>query len=130
MPQLGIFWAFNGEVIGRARPLAEGCERWPGLLDSPDDHMTLWDDPTLKKAHLHLAPSDYTEVPRGRVIFSTKENRAIIYLDEALSSTAVRKRIRAFFDLQSTPVTWKGDPHYTTDPQKLDAIFEEEFPSD
>lgn len=129
MPKLGIFWVYNGKVFGRARPLAEGCERWPGLLDSPDDHMTLWEDRAFKKAHLHSAPADYTEVPRGRVIFSTKDNRAIIYLDETLSSAAARKRIRAFFDLESTPVTWKSDPHYTTDPEKLDAIFEEEFPS-
>lgn len=130
MPQLGIFWVFNGQVIGRARPLGEGCERWPGLLDSPDDHITLWENRTLKKAHHHRAPSDYTEVPRGRVIFSTKENRAIIYLDELLSSAAVRKRIREFFDLQSTPVTWKQDPHYTTDPQKLNAIFEQDLSRD
>lgn len=127
MPQLGIFWVFSGQVIGRARPLEEGCERWPGLLDSPDDHIALWEDRAFQKAHLHLAPSDYTEVPRGRVIFSTKDHCAIIYLDEALSGAAVRKRIRAFFDLQSTPVSWKGDPHYTTDPQKVDVIFEQEF---
>lgn len=78
MPKLGIFWVFNDHVIGRARPLAEGCERWPGLLDSPVDHMTLWEDRALKESHCHLAPADYTEVPRGRVIFSTKANEAII----------------------------------------------------
>jgi len=130
MPQLGIFWVCNGQVFGRARPLAEGCERWPGLLDSPDDHIAVWEDRTLKKAHPDLASLDYTEVPRGRVIFSIKDNRAIIYLDEVLSSAAVRKRIRVFFGLHSTPVTWEGDPHYTTDPQKLDAIFEREFSRD
>ena len=130
MPQLGIFWVLNDQVIGRARTLGEGCERWPGLLDSPDDHISLWEDPAFKKAHLHLAPSDYTEVPRGRVIFSIKDNRANIYLDETLSSAAVRKRIRAFFELQSTPVTWKRDPHYTTDPQKLNAIFGPNFSRD
>jgi hypothetical protein len=128
MPQLGIFWVFNGQVIGRPRPLCEGCERWPGLLDSPDDHITIWEDRALKKTHPALAALDYTEVPRGRVIFSTKDTRAIIYLDEALSSTSVKRRIRAFFDLRSTPVTWERDPHYTTDPKKLDALFEQEFP--
>lgn len=127
MPRLGIFWVFHGSVFGRARPLTEGCERWPGLLDSPDDHITIWEDRTLKKPSASLAHMDYTEVPRGRVIFSTKKNRAIIYRDGSLSSPTVKKRIRAFFDLQSTPVVWERDPHYTTDKHKLEDLFDEEL---
>ena len=49
MPELGIFWVFDTQVFGRARPLAEGYERWPGLLDSPDDHIDLWEDRALQK---------------------------------------------------------------------------------
>lgn len=114
-------------MFGRARPLGEGCERWPGLLDSPDDHITLWDDPSLQKPAKALGGRDYTEVPRGRVIFSTKDDCAIIYLDESLAGAAVRQRIRAFFDLLSSKVTWQHDPHYTTDPRKLDDLFGQEL---
>lgn len=117
-------------MIGRARPVTEGCERCPRLLDSPDDHVAVWEDRALKKAHPELAHLDYTEVPRGRVVFSTKDQCAIIYLDEALSILAVRKRILAFLDLQSMPVTWEKDPHYTTDKQKLDALSKREFSSE
>ncbi len=59
-----------------------------------------------------------------------KDNRAIIYLDESLANAPIRKRIKAFFDLQSTAVTWERDPHYTTDPRKLDDLFEEDFSRD
>ncbi len=125
MPQLGIFWVYQERVIGRARALADGDESRPGLLDSPDDHVSLWENAELRKpARLH---SEYFDVPRGRVVFSTEEHRAIIYLDASLSGTAVRKRILSFFDLADTPVTWKEDPHYTTDVRKLRAMLDREF---
>jgi len=128
MPQLGIFWVYQGQVFGRARALAAGEESRSGLLDSPDDHTSLWENPELQKpAPAHL---EYTEVPRGRVVFSTEEQRAIIYLDASLSGTAVRKRIRSFFDLADTPVSWKEDPHYTTDARKLKAMLDREFGDD
>jgi len=125
MPQLGIFWVYQGQVFGRARGLAEGEESRPGLLDSPDDHASLWKNTELQKAApAHL---EYTDAPRGRVIFSTGDQRAIIYLDAALSGAAVRKRIRSFFDLADTPVTWREDPHYTTDARNLKALLDREF---
>lgn len=124
-PMLGIFWVHRGQVFGRARPLSEGCERWPGLLDSPDDHMTVWEDSSLLAPFPELRGRDYTEVPRGRVIFNTTTATATIYLDDALSGRSVRDRIRAFFHLAATRVVWAGDPHYTTDHTKLDEIFRE-----
>jgi hypothetical protein len=125
MPQLGIFWVYQERVFGRARALADGEESQPGLLDSPDDHASLWEETALQKpvpAHL-----EYTDMPRGRVVFSTEDQCAIIYLDAALSDAAVRKRIRSFFDLTDTPVTWKEDPHYTTDARQLKAMLDREF---
>ncbi|MGB0580685.1 MAG: hypothetical protein ACPGVU_13360 [Limisphaerales bacterium] len=125
MPQLGIFWVYQRQVFGRARALADGEESQPGLLDSPDDHVSLWEDPTMQMpVPVHL---EYTDVPRGRVVFSTKDRRAIIYLDASLSDVAVRKRIRSFFDVTDIPVTWKEDPHYTTDARKLKAMLDREF---
>jgi len=123
MPQLGIFWVYQERVFGRARALADGEESQPGLLDSPDNHVSLWED-ALKPVPAHL---EYTDVPRGRVVFSTKDQRAIIYLDASLSREAVRKRILAFFDLANTPVTWREDPHYTTDARELKAMLDREF---
>ena len=108
MPQLGIFWVYLGQVFGRARALADGDESRPGLLDSPDDHVSLWENAELRKpARLH---SEYFDVPRGRVVFSTEEHRAIIYLDASLSGTAVRKRILSFFDLGGHTGHVEGGP--------------------
>ncbi len=127
MPKIGIFWVFNKKVLGKTRTLAEGCKSGEGLLDSPDGHCDVWDE-SIQRMDPGLRHLDYTEVPRGRVIFSTKDRQAIIYLDETLTAPAIRKRIGAFFDLQNTDVTWKQGRHYTTNAQKIDALFEAEFP--
>ena len=43
MTKVGLFWVYKGVVFGRARPLAEGEEGIGGLVDSPDNHVDVWE---------------------------------------------------------------------------------------
>lgn len=125
MPHIGIFWVHNGHVFGKARGLSEGIQTLPNCLDSPDDHVSVWEISALRKNYPDLRDSEYFDVPRGRVIFNTKTETAIIYLDKFLSSRCARDQILEFFDLTASKISWKNDSHYTTDPKQLDRLFRE-----
>ena len=43
MSKIGIFWVYKDTVIGKARELEDGEENVPGLIDSPDSHVDLWE---------------------------------------------------------------------------------------
>ena len=49
MAKVGIFWVYNGKVIGKARDINEGV-RAAGRIDSPDDHSKAWEaEPAFKR---------------------------------------------------------------------------------
>ena len=123
-PRIGIFWVYKGTVIGRARPLIECEENVPGLLDSPDSHIGLWEQtPDFVIPFPELRGVEYQSVPRGRVLYSTTEKTAIVYLDAALHTPQAQRAIRNFFQLEESAVSWKTDAHYTTSPELLDDMF-------
>ncbi|OYV75645.1 MAG: hypothetical protein B7Z66_12160 [Chromatiales bacterium 21-64-14] len=96
---IGIFWVYRDTVLGRARPLAEGEENIPGLLDSPDAHGDVWEAPTgPSRAFPELRALGYEQVPRGRVWYDTRRQRPIVYLDRVLLAAAHKTRIAAFFE--------------------------------
>lgn len=126
MKTVGIFWIYQGNILGRARPLDEGESSVAGLIDSPDNHSDLWEcDPAFLSSFPDLRGLEYQQVPRGRVLFSSLENRAVVYRDKTLCTEAVKQLIVDFFGLQDVKVVWKTDPHYTTSRLDLDSLFDE-----
>ena len=115
-----------GVIFGRAIDLVDGDERAGRRLDSADDHYRLWDDDALKKPS-GLKHFDYTEIPRGRVMFSIDETMPIVYLDEVLCGDDSKAAIKSYFELGDGPIRWELDPHYTTDPEKLQQLLDREF---
>lgn len=98
----------------------------PGLIDSPDSHIDLWEfDPSFIIPFPELKDSEYQDVPRGRVIYSTKINKAVVYMDKVLNSTETRKIVADFFQLNGDDILWKFDNHYTTTSSEIDGLFEE-----
>mgnify|MGYP003971929803 FL=1 len=47
-------------------------------------------------------------------------------MDKKLHLKAIKKLIKKFFQLESVPITWAIDEHYTTEPQTLNAIFDDD----
>lgn len=127
MTKIGVFWVFNGVVFGKAVELAQGIEGVPGLIDCDDNHADVWE---IEHPWATISPSlanvEYQDTPRGRLLFSTKQERLLVYLDKALMSSACRLKISQFFGFKLNDVIWRSDAHYTTAKNDLDALFSDD----
>ena len=113
--------------MGKARELYEGQENIPGMIDSPDSHIYLWEhDPSFIVPFPELKGSEYQDVPRGRVLYSTKSKKAIVYMDKVLHSKETKETISDFFQLNDVDIVWKIDIHYTTESWKIDEFLNED----
>ena len=124
MPKIGIFWFYRGQVFGKACDLPEGQENVPGIIDSPYTHIDLWErDPQFVVPFSELRGLEYQEVPRGRVVYSKKGVRVIVYMDQAIYAAHGKQVVSDFFELNNTYTQWRTDAHYTTDPRSMDSMF-------
>ena len=125
MAKIGIFWVYKNQVIGKARDLGEGQETVPGIIDSPDSHIDLWEfDASFVVPFPELKGSEYQDIPRGRVLYATKASKAIVYMDKVLHTQATRNLVADFFQLKNGEIIWKIDDHYTTQSSELDGFFD------
>ena len=126
--KIGIFWVYKNQVIGKACELEDGQENVPGLIDSPDSHIELWEqDSGFVIPFAELKGSEYQNIPRGRVIYSTKTKKVTVYMDKVLHTNGTREIISKFFQLGCTDVAWKTDIHYTTQSYEIDDLLADEF---
>jgi hypothetical protein len=124
MAKLGIFWVYKNVVFGKTCPIEEGEEGVSGLVDSPDNHVDIWESADgYASLFPELRGTGYEQVPRGRVLFQRSRNQPVVYLDRVLNHKNTRQQIAAFFDFQADQALWRGDMHYTTVAGELDAIF-------
>ena len=124
MAKIGIFWIYNSRIIGKSCELEDGQENLTGMIDSPYTHFELWEnDPYFIIPFPELRDSEYQSVPRGRVLYSAKENKVFVYMDKVLYSKETKKIIVNFFQIYNIDIVWKTDSHYTTEPSEIEALF-------
>ena len=121
-PKIGIFWLFGRRLLKAAIPLEHGVA-FSGAINSPLSHVDFW--PRLQRQHRDLRWSEYEEIPRGRVLFINKKNIFCVYMGIALHTPATKRRLLRAFNLPKDRTRFLTDPHYTTDPKSLDALFDE-----
>ena len=122
---IGIFWVYKGTVFGKARAVTEGEEYAPGIIDSPDNHADYWDDGgDYLRRFPELRFREYMDVPRGRVLYSRKDCRTVVYMDKALFSDSVKRKVREYFSMGDGAVAWHTDPHYTTSVDEIGRLLE------
>lgn len=124
-PEVGVFWVYKDVVFGRARPVSEGQEGVKELVDSPDDHVTVWELPGIRSNFPELRCVEYQQVPRGRVLYSALEKAAVVYMDRTLHNVASKQLVVEFFSLHGSAVLWRTDPHYSTIEKDIDALLDE-----
>lgn len=122
MASIGIFWVYRGSVIGVAEPLEEGEERVPGLFDTRLEHAQVW-YASFMKEYRDLLGSEYSVLPRGRVLYSKAEGISIIYLDERLLTKNQKAKIARFFSIRAGMARWSSDLHYTTCRKTLGCLW-------
>ncbi|MCK4086624.1 hypothetical protein HCY58_06020 [Acinetobacter radioresistens] len=107
---IGIFWFYDNKVIGIAHDFSLKEADSIGLIDSKYTHVDYWE--ILRRQLPELKDREYEQLPRGRVIFDTNKNKAIIYIDETLLKRRKVNEILNFFDLDFTSVVLRTDSHY------------------
>lgn len=123
MAKIGVFWIFRGVIFGKAVRLDAGVEGVPGVVDSPDNHIDVWDlDRPWAARFPELSGVEYQDVPRGRVLYLVKGVH-LVYLDKSLMSAAGRLLISEFFEISTGKSQWRSDVHYTTSRREIDQLF-------
>ena len=123
--KIGIFWVYKDTVLGIAEDSSEGFKGYGGLVDSNFDHVRVWENLELKKQFPELKNMDYEQVTRGRVLYSTTQNKHIVYMDKALFTQTIKQKIADFFGFNISNALWKKDPHYNTDQDELNHLFDD-----
>jgi hypothetical protein len=60
-----------------------------------------------------LPDSEYEEWPRGRVVYSTSDDRFIVYADQQIrNQPKLRSDIQPRFQLPTAAIAVKSDSHY------------------
>ena len=119
--KVGIFWHRDGAIIGAAHALKDGVDM-EEFIDSPVNHVTYW--PVIQRQSPRWRHTEYLEVPRGRVLHDKMKGRAMVYMDKTLFTPAIKRQVRAFFDLPVRGTRFGRDAHYTTDENDLRTLFD------
>ena len=130
--KIGVFWVYfreaNNHIIAKAVDLSQGEDSGAGFIDSPDNHIDVWEnDPNWQNPFVELFGTEYQTIPRGRVLYSIKSQKAVVYMDRTLHLEAIKNLIIDCFQLSEFPISWRVDEHYTTEEQALDDIFDDEL---
>jgi|GEM_PF-167968 len=120
--RVGIFWWWEGRLLAVATSISEG-ETASGVVDSKLAHAQTWR--LLQDRHPELRALEYDTVPRGRVLHVRRNRVFRVLMDKRLFQPRTMTAIRRRFRLPKGKTTFETDPHYTTDPDELNRLFEE-----
>lgn len=111
VPQVSTFWYIDGEFYGDEIPYNEG-EEFGHFIQSPEDHIDLWDD--FKLFVPEFQDKEYDYYPRGRVMMDTMIKKFVVCCDGCLQTPEIKSDIIYHFNLpRNGSVIWKTDDHYT-----------------
>lgn len=124
MTKIGIFWVYGGEIFGKAVNVESGIEGVPGMIDCQDNHADVWEieRPWAKISQI-LAHSEYQDIPRGRVLFLSKQKQSLVYADKSLMNLETKLLISTFFEFNTIDAIWRKDDHYSTSTIEIDELF-------
>ena len=110
VPEVGIFWVFNGKLIYDGLPWtqAEGYADFRNYAASHEEHWTV-----LQRHDIVPRDVEYDEPPRGRIVYRSKERKFYLYADRCiLKSKATTDRIISEAKLPRENTVVGSDSHY------------------
>jgi hypothetical protein len=122
MPELGIFWLIDNKLVADSIPWRQ-ADVYGGFYSGKNDHATFWT--TLQRLLPQWQGKEYTDFPRGRVLFDSMEAVFLVYLSQGIvKSPGVRKMILTEFNLPWAATKFAADYHYeNVIPPMLDEDF-------
>ncbi|MFS1424377.1 hypothetical protein [Shewanella sp. 10N.286.48.B5] len=110
---IGIFWFYQGTLICKKLLISESKEDTLGIHDSPFQHIQEWESKNIYLAsHPELLGTEYQELPRGRVVYSSRKKAFTVYGDKACLTKKAKIIIINNFKLPTENTLFKSDPHY------------------
>jgi hypothetical protein len=109
-PEVGIFWLHGKKLLKHSVPLEEGME-YGDFINGPLGHYEFWEKNGNRMPGLQ--DREYDQVPRGRVVYSGKEQTFFVYSSRKLiADTENRKILLEAFHLTEETVVFRSDEHY------------------
>ena len=109
-PCVGIFWVFGGEVILDTTPISQ-ADRYGEAMTHPRGHLQHWTE--LQRTRAVSPDVEYENPPRGRVVYSPREGRFMLYADRCiLTRKNFLRRIMAEMNLPTKRTKTFSDEHY------------------
>ena len=123
MPEVGIFWLIDNKLVADSIPWRQ-ADIHGGFYNGKNDHATFWT--TLQRLLPQWKDKEYTDFPRGRVLFHSTEEVFLVYSSQAIvNSPDVRATILAEFKLPLAATKFETDYHYeNVMPSMLDEDFD------
>ncbi|ESX51845.1 hypothetical protein X760_31320 [Mesorhizobium sp. LSHC422A00] len=121
---MGFFWIVvdrigHDAILADAIGLAD-AEQYGEVLTHPGGHYDYWETmkqrgPTWLRARnvsASLLQTDYEDWPRGRVVYSIRDNRPIVYADPRVKTKSRIELVRAAFQIPDADHVIRKDSHY------------------
>ena len=123
MPEVGIFWLIDNKLVANSIPWRQ-ADIHGGFYNGKNDHGALWT--MLQRLMPQWKGNEYTDFPRGRVLFHSTEEVFLVYLSQAIvKSPGVRAMILAEFKLPLAATKFEADYHCeNVMPSMLDEDFD------
>lgn len=113
--QVGIFW-----IVGRSLPETDDCiiresipythgEEYGDFVNGWSAHVDFWE--VVRR--VCVTELEYDQVPRGRVVYSKRDNTFIVYGSKAFVADERQwRRILELFNLPEDRTRIRSDEHY------------------
>jgi hypothetical protein len=123
MPGVGIFWWIDNKLVADSIPWRQADVNG-GFYSGKNDHAVFWR--TLQRLRPQWQGKDYTDFPRGRVLFDSMEAVFVVYSSQGIvNSSALKKMMLAEFNLPLAATKFAADYHYEdVIPPMLDEDFD------
>jgi len=113
--QVGIFWILDGhipqtgdDIIRESVPYTHG-EEYGDFINGWSAHVDFW----ALVQRIFTTNLEYDEVPRGRVVYSKRDDTFLVYGSKAfVADKAQRGRILEMFNLPEEKTVFRSDEHY------------------
>lgn len=110
VPEVGIWWIIDRKLVADSIPYTEAPEH-AGFREGKNDHYAFF--ATLQRIMPKLRHAEYTDFPRGRVIYDANNGRFLCYGSKKFAaSTAQKRRILNEFRLPTNATKFVPDLHY------------------
>ncbi len=115
---VGFFWFLPSSKPHGMRQILpviitlSDAERYGECLTHPSGHADFWRELGKSGRNAIASTTEYDDHPRGRVVFDTKSNKSVIYIDDRLKANVYIKKILTEYMINCNSYIIRLDEHY------------------